>query len=50
MSMVEKADGNGWGMRCRVKVKRQKARLERRKARRNPECIAGYGKYSGYLT
>lgn len=46
----EKADGNGWGLRLRVYVKRRKAKLERRRARRDPECPPGYGRYKGWLT
>lgn len=29
-------------------LKRAKRRLERRRARHNPECIPGYGRYTGY--
>jgi len=29
-------------------IKMQKRRLERRKAKRNPECLSTYGKYRGY--
>ncbi|MFA5758553.1 MAG: hypothetical protein WC942_04225 [Clostridia bacterium] len=29
-------------------LKKWKARLERRKAKKNPECKDGYGKYKGY--
>ena len=45
-----KADG-WWGNRSKsyhAWIKRQKARLERRRAKRNPECQNGYGKYSNY--
>jgi hypothetical protein len=50
MGMGEQADGNGWNMRSRKFVKRIKRRIERRKAKRNPECLPTYTKYSGYLT
>jgi hypothetical protein len=30
--------------------KRWKARCERRRARRDPECPPGYGRYDGYET
>jgi len=47
----EQADGKGrragsghnW-------LKRQKNRVERRKAKRDPECTPGYGRYKGYET
>jgi len=29
-------------------IKRQKARIERRRAKRDPECTPGYGKYRGW--
>lgn len=29
-------------------VKKQKARLERRKSKKQPECIPTYKKYNGY--
>lgn len=50
MGMVEQADGTGWNMRCRKFFKRLKRRMERRKAKRNPETPPTYTKYSGYLT
>jgi hypothetical protein len=31
-------------------LKKQKARAERRRARQNPECVPGYGRYKGYET
>ncbi len=31
-------------------LKRQKHRLERHRANRNPECVPSYGKYRGYET
>jgi hypothetical protein len=46
----EQADGKGRGLWLRVYVKRRKARLERRKARLDPECTPGYGRYRGWLT
>lgn len=48
-SLSEKADGTGWDIRCRVFLKRRKARSERRRARLNPECVPGYGRYRGWL-
>lgn len=44
------ADGKGWGLRCRKWCKRLKARVERRRAKADPECPAGYGRYRGWLT
>jgi len=49
MGGFEKADGKSkraggyhqW-------LKRQKARIERRRAKRDPECRPGYGKYRGW--
>ena len=29
-------------------LKRQKVRIERRRAKRDPECVPGYGKYQGW--
>jgi len=31
-------------------LKRRKNRLERRRARLNPECVPGYGRYAGWET
>lgn len=31
-------------------VKKRKARAERRKAKRRPDCLPTYGKYRGYLS
>jgi hypothetical protein len=45
----EQADGRGYGLRSRVWRKQQKARLERRRAKRDPECMPGYGRYRGWL-
>jgi hypothetical protein len=46
---VEQADGRskhaGGGHQFR---KIQKRRRERRRAKRNPECFPGYGRYSGW--
>ena len=47
----KQADGWGWGMSvARGLMKRMKARIERRRARRDPECEIRYGRYRGYLT
>jgi hypothetical protein len=29
-------------------IKRQKVRVERHRAKRNPECLPTYGRYNGY--
>ena len=51
MSLLnEKADGKGWGLRGRKFVKNQKNRLERRKAKANPENPATYTKHRGWFT
>lgn len=42
----EKADGDS-GNYHRF-IKRLKNRLERRKAKHNPECLPSYGKYRGW--
>lgn len=41
------ADGRSGGKYHRF-VKKQKNRLERRRAKRNPECIPGYNKHNGW--
>ena len=44
-------DAQGWNHNKAAKfVKRTKNRRERRRARRNPECQHGYGRYSGWYT
>ena len=43
---VEMADGEG----SMKHLKQRKARHERRKAKRDPECLPGYNGYRGYLT
>ena len=43
----EQADGYSGGNNHRF-LKVHKRRIERRKAKRNPECIPTYGKYRGY--
>ena len=44
---IEQADGYSGG-KWHAFLKRMKRRYERRKAKRNPECPASYGKYNGY--
>lgn len=44
---VEQADSGGHYHKF---LKRKKARYERRKAKKNPEAKATYGKYRGYET
>lgn len=44
---VEQADGYSGGNYHKF-IKRRKIRLERRKAKVNPECLPTYGKYRGY--
>jgi len=45
----EQADG-GSSRECSYHrfIKKAKNRLERRRARENPDCIPGYGKYTSY--
>lgn len=43
----EQADGYS-GRSYHRFLKIRKRRLERHKAKRNPECLPTYGKYSGY--
>jgi hypothetical protein len=45
MGRVAQADGEGKG---KTYLKKVKARVERRRAKKDPECRPGYGKYSGY--
>jgi hypothetical protein len=47
-SKIEQADGytsqvNKW-------VRKRKNRAERRRAKKNPECMPGYGFYRGYVS
>lgn len=42
----EQADGSSSKYHTFLKVR--KRRCERRKAKRNPECVSTYGKYRGY--
>lgn len=50
----EKADAKGiWAVgrharSYRYWLKRWKARIERRRAKKDPECRPGYGKYKGW--
>ena len=43
----EMADGYSGGRYHRW-LKKYKNRIERRRAKRNPECVPGYGFYRGY--
>lgn len=45
----EQADGSGKSGYHKF-LKKHKRRIERRRAKRDPECPPGYGKYSGYET
>ena len=48
---IEQADGSSAGSgKYHRFLKVQKRRIERHRAKHNPECIPGYGKYSGYET
>ncbi len=49
---VDQADGRSTGRKSSYHrwLKRAKARRERHKAKRNPECLAAYGRYRGYET
>ena len=44
------ADGKGWGIKGRAYEKRRKNRNERHRAKQNPACQPGYGRYRGWLT
>ncbi len=46
---VEQADGRS-DTNYHKFLKQQKVRVERRRAKRNPECPPGYGRYRGYET
>lgn len=46
---VEQADGYS-GRSYHRYLKLTKRRMERRRAKRDPECMPGYGKYRGYET
>jgi hypothetical protein len=43
------ADGQSGG-KGHQRIKKQKRRVERRKAKRDPECTPTYGRYDGYET
>ena len=48
---VEQADGGGHRAgSCHSYLKKIKRRIERRRAKKDPECTPGYGKYRGYET
>jgi len=47
VASVEQADGYCHGKYHRH-LKVSKRRIERRRAKRNPECQPGYGRYNGY--
>jgi hypothetical protein len=50
-SKVEQADGRSKrGNGYHQFLKRRKAKLERRAARKNPETPPAYGRYAGYET
>lgn len=47
----EVADGNNkHGSRNRQRLKRRKVRVERHKAKKDPEAQPAYRKYRGYMT
>jgi hypothetical protein len=52
MNLVEQADGRGSKRRSSLHsfLKKHKRKIERRRAKENPECSPGYGKYKGYET
>lgn len=45
---VPKADC--WTSKLNGFFKTRKNRLERRRAKRNPQCLPAYGRYRGYLS
>jgi hypothetical protein len=49
MGLVIQADGRGLGIRTRRYCKKLKSRRERRRAKRDPECMPHYRRYWGYL-
>ena len=51
VAKVEQADGKSTHPNGYHKfLKRKKVRLERRRAKENPECIPAYNRYQGYET
>jgi len=50
ISKVEQADGKGWNDRRRKWLKVRKRRLERRRAKHEPDCQPAYTKYKGWNT
>lgn len=52
LGMVEQADGKFSWLQRRSRyhswLKKAKNRVERRKAKRNPECQHGYRRYNGW--
>lgn len=46
---IEQADGGRYGKgEYHRFLKREKARKERRRAKKNPECTPAYARYSGW--
>jgi hypothetical protein len=51
ISSCEQADGRSRHPNGYHKfLKKRKSRIERRKAKANPECLNGYGRYKGWET
>jgi hypothetical protein len=50
MKNCEQADGESKGHGYHGFLKKRKRRIERRKAKKNPEEPPTYGKYNGYET
>jgi len=51
MALKEQADGkHGWARGYHKSLKVSKRRIERHRAKQNPEAQPAYGKYAGYET
>lgn len=50
IAKVAQADGKGWGSRARKFLKVRKCRLERRRAKADPEAQPAYTRYAGWYT
>ena len=50
IAKVNQADGKGYNIRERKRLKQRKHRLERRRANFDPETQPAYNKYRGWMT
>jgi hypothetical protein len=50
VEQADKRSKDGRDSKAHVSLKKQKARIERRRAKKDPETPPAYGKYDGYQT